>query len=95
MSETSSNKTIAKNTVMLYIRMLISMLVGLYTPRVVLRTLGVEDYGFYGVVGGVVSMMGFLNASNVGKQITRIGLKKSHRVLESENLPHGGAGAPK
>lgn len=62
----SSNKRIAKNTLMLYIRMLISMLVGLYTSRVVLQTLGVEDYGIYGVVGGVVSMMGFLNASMSG-----------------------------
>lgn len=66
MSEQSSNKRIAKNTVMLYIRMLLSMVVGLYTSRVVLQTLGVEDYGIYGVVGGVVSMMGFLNASMSG-----------------------------
>lgn len=62
----SSNKRIAKNTLMLYIRMLLSMLVGLYTSRVVLQTLGVEDYGIYGVVGGVVSMMGFLNSSMSG-----------------------------
>lgn len=63
---TSSNKRIAKNTIMLYIRMFISMVVGLYTSRVVLATLGVEDYGIYGVVGGVVAMMGFLNASMSG-----------------------------
>lgn len=62
----SNNKRIAKNTIMLYIRMLLSMVVGLYTSRVVLQTLGVEDYGIYGVVGGVVSMMGFLNASMSG-----------------------------
>ena len=62
----TSNKRIAKNTLMLYIRMFISMLVGLYTSRVVLATLGVEDYGIYGVVGGVVAMMGFLNASMSG-----------------------------
>lgn len=65
-AEQSSNKRIAKNTVMLYIRMLLSMLVGLYTSRVVLQTLGVEDYGIYGVVGGIVSMMGFLNSSMSG-----------------------------
>ena len=59
---TSNNKRIAKNTIMLYIRMFISMVVGLYTSRVVLATLGVEDYGIYGVVG----MMGFLNASMSG-----------------------------
>ena len=62
----TSNKRIAKNTLMLYIRMFISMVVGLYTSRVVLATLGVEDYGIYGVVGGVVGMMGFLNASMSG-----------------------------
>ena len=63
---TSNNKRIAKNTIMLYIRMFISMVVGLYTSRVVLATLGVEDYGIYGVVGGVGAMMGFLNASMSG-----------------------------
>ncbi len=51
---------------MLYIRMFLTMIVGLYTSRVVLATLGVEDYGIYGVVGGVVAMMGFLNASMSG-----------------------------
>lgn len=62
----SSNKRIAKNAIMLYIRMFLSMIVGLYTSRVVLNTLGVVDYGIYGVVGGVVSIMGFLNASMAG-----------------------------
>lgn len=62
----TSNKHIAKNALMLYIRMFLTMLVGLYTSRVVLATLGVEDYGIYGVVGGVVAMMGFLNASMSG-----------------------------
>ena len=54
MDQTSNNKRIAKNTMMLYIRMLLSMVVSLYTSRVVLEVLGVEDYGIYGVVGGVV-----------------------------------------
>lgn len=62
----SSNKRIAKNALMLYIRMLLSMVVSLYTSRVVLNTLGVEDYGIYGVVGGVVAIFGFLNASMSG-----------------------------
>lgn len=62
----SNNKRIAKNAFMLYIRMFLTMIVGLYTSRVVLATLGVEDYGIYGVVGGVVAMMGFLNASMSG-----------------------------
>lgn len=62
----SSNSRIAKNALMLYIRMFLTMIVGLYTSRVVLNTLGVEDYGIYGVVGGVVAMLGFLNASMSG-----------------------------
>ena len=63
---TENNKRIAKNTIMLYLRMFLTMVVGLYTSRVVLQTLGVEDYGIYGVVGGIVAMMGFLNASTSG-----------------------------
>lgn len=58
-----NNKRIAKNTLMLYARMLFSMLVSLYTSRVVLSTLGVENYGIYNVVGGVVAMMGILNGA--------------------------------
>ena len=58
-----SNKRIAKNTLLLYVRTLFIMLVSLYTSRVVLNTLGVEDYGVYNVVGGVVAMFGFINSS--------------------------------
>ena len=65
-SNESNNKRIAKNTVMLYIRMLLSIIVSLYTSRVVLNTLGVEDYGIYNVVGGVVAMFTFLNSSMSG-----------------------------
>lgn len=67
MSEIQSNsKRIAKNTIMLYVRMLLSIVVSLYTSRVVLQTLGVEDYGIYGVVGGVVAMFSFLNGAMSG-----------------------------
>lgn len=65
-TQQENTKRIAKNTLMLYVRMLFSMLVSLYTSRVVLQTLGVEDYGIYNVVGGVVAMLGFLNASMSG-----------------------------
>ncbi len=61
-SHAENNKRIAKNTLLLYVRMLFGMLVSLYTSRVVLNTLGVEDYGIYNVVGGVVAM--FLLVSN-------------------------------
>lgn len=58
-----NNKRIAKNTLLLYLRMLFMMAINLYTSRVVLNTLGVEDYGIYNVVGGVVTMFGFINSS--------------------------------
>lgn len=60
---TDNNKKIAKNTLLLYFRMLLMMFVTLFTSRVVLDKLGVTDYGIYNVVGGVVAMLGFLNSS--------------------------------
>lgn len=64
MSSTSeNNKRIAKNMVMLYVRMFFLMLIGLFTSRVILKTLGVTDFGIYNVVGGVVAMMGLLNGA--------------------------------
>lgn len=59
----SDNKRIAKNTMFLYFRMFLIMGVSLYTSRVILATLGVEDYGLYNVVGGVVTMFSFLSGS--------------------------------
>lgn len=56
----SNYKRIVKNTLMLYFRMLLTMGVSLYTVRVVLNVLGVEDYGIYNVVGGIVSLLVFL-----------------------------------
>lgn len=61
-----NKKRIAKNTLFLYLRSLLSLIVGLYTSRVVLNTLGVEDYGIYGLVGGCVAMFTFLNSSMAG-----------------------------
>lgn len=58
-----NNKRIAKNTLLLYFRMLFMMAVSLFTSRVVLNTLGVEDFGIYNVVGGVVGMFVFINNS--------------------------------
>ena len=59
----TSNKRIAKNTMMLYIRMVFVLVVNLYVSRVVLKALGVEDYGLFSVVGSVVTFLGFLNTS--------------------------------
>ena len=60
-STAENNKRIAKNTAMLYIRMLLIMAVTLYTSRVVLEVLGVEDFGIYNIVGGVVVLFSFIN----------------------------------
>lgn len=60
---TENNKRLAKNTVILFFRMLLTMLVSLYTSRVVLSTLGVEDFGIYNVVGGFVTLIGFLKSA--------------------------------
>ena len=57
------NSRIAKNTIMLYIRMLAVMAVSLYTSRVILQNLGVSDFGLYSVVGGVATMFIFLNGA--------------------------------
>lgn len=57
------NKRIARNTVYLYIRTLVSMIVSLYTSRKILEALGIEDFGIMSVVGGVISLMAFINGS--------------------------------
>lgn len=58
-----NNKRIAKNTLLLYFRMLFMMVVSLYTSRVILNALGVEDFGIYNVVGGVVAMFTVISGS--------------------------------
>ena len=77
-ANSENNKRIAKNTLFLYMRMLLIMGVTLYTSRVVLRVLGVEDFGIYNVVGGVVSIMSFFisSLSNVTQRYMNIGLGK-------------------
>ncbi len=62
----TNNKQILKNTGYLYVQQILVLLVSLYTVRVILNTLGIEDYGIYNVVGGVVSMFGFLQGMLVG-----------------------------
>jgi len=56
-----SNKLIIKNSIYLYIRLVVSMVAGVFTSRFVLMALGASDYGLYNVVGGVVSLMAFVN----------------------------------
>ena len=75
---TSNNKRIAKNTLMLYVRMFILMLVSLYTSRVVLNALGVEDFGINNVVAGFVAILAFFTSSlsNASQRYLSIGLGK-------------------
>lgn len=60
-----NNKRIAKNTLFLYVRMLLAIIVNLYTIRVIWQVLGVDNYGIYNVVGGIVMMFSFLNGAMV------------------------------
>lgn len=61
--EKTSNKTIAKNTLFLYFRMALVTVVGLYTSRIILRYLGVDDFGIYNIAGSVVALFGFLTGA--------------------------------
>lgn len=61
--EESSNKRIIKNSAMLFFRMLITMGISLYSSRIILENLGIEDYGTYNAVGSFVAMFGFINSS--------------------------------
>lgn len=63
MNNTINNKRIAKNTLLLYFRMLFIMAINLYTSRIVLKILGIEDFGIYNAVGGIVAMFGFLTSA--------------------------------
>ncbi|TGX82112.1 lipopolysaccharide biosynthesis protein [Palleniella muris] len=66
MNVSSDNKRLAKNTLILYMRMFLTMVVGFYTSRVVLNTLGIVDYGIYNVVGGIVGVLSMLNSAMAG-----------------------------
>ena len=61
--DTLNNKRIAKNAIVLYLRMILVMLVSLYTSRIILNTLGVNDFGIYNIVGGVVILFSILTNS--------------------------------
>ncbi|WP_311438389.1 lipopolysaccharide biosynthesis protein [Hallella colorans] len=58
-----NNKRVAKNTLLLYIRMGFILIINLYTSRVILKYLGVQDFGIYNVVGGITAMVGVLNSA--------------------------------
>lgn len=97
--EVGRSKRIAKNTMILYVQMLLGMLVGLYTSRVILNVLGVEDFGIYNVVGGVVVMFSVLNnsmSSSTSRYLTfelgKGNLKQLKKVFGSSLFIHLGMG---
>lgn len=59
----SSNKTIAQNTLFLYFRMMFTMVISLFTSRIILQKLGIDDYGIYQAVGGVVGFLSYINGA--------------------------------
>lgn len=74
----ADNKRIARNTILLYFRTILIMLVSIYTSRVVLKALGVEDYGIYNAVGGVIAMFSVISGalSNAISRYITFGLGK-------------------
>ena len=78
----NNNKRIAKNTLLLYVRMLFTMAVSLYTSRVILKTLGVVDYGIYNVIAGVVATLAFVKTtlSSAAQRFITIELGKGDMV---------------
>ena len=88
---------VAKNTLILYARMAITVFISLYSTRLVLAALGVSDFGLFNVVGGVISMLGFLNASMAAATQRFISfaqgagdLEKVKRIFNMSSLLHWG-----
>lgn len=83
-SSSSKTNIIARNTFFLYFRMLLMMFISLYTSRVILKTLGIEDYGVYNVVGGFIAMFGVVNgalSSSISRYLTfEIGRKDNIKL---------------
>ena len=77
-----TQNSIAKNTLFLYVRMLLSLTVSLYTARVVLDVLGVDDYGIYIAVGGIAGFMSFVNSAlgNASTRFIMFALGKDDRL---------------
>lgn len=78
----SNNKRIAKNTLLLYVRMLFMMVIGLYTSRVILDKLGEVDFGIYNVVGGFVTMFAVISGAmtSATQRFYRLKLEKVKKV---------------
>ena len=89
-----NNKRIAKNTIIVYIRIFVTMFVGLFTSRFVLQALGVSDYGLYNVVGGVIAMFTFISGSLASTTTRFVNYEmgktdgNTNRIFNVSNLLH-------
>lgn len=81
--EITSNRTIFKNTILLYFRLALVTIVGLYTSRVILQTLGVDDFGIYNVAGSAVALFAFLSGA-LGQSSSRYITVEIGRVKEND-----------
>ena len=91
MSDNSNNKRIAKNTMFLYVRMMVVMVVALFTSRIILNTLGATDYGIYNVVGGIVTIVGFLNSALGGSTSRFLTFALGEGIFEKQKKTFGAA----
>ena len=66
MQNKGDNKRILKNTLLLYVRMFITLSISLFTTRIIFQVLGINDLGIYNLVGGVISMLGILTSTMAG-----------------------------
>lgn len=84
--KSAENKRIAKNTAFLYVRMIVTLVVTLYTSRVVLYILGIEDFGIYSLVAGVVILFSFFNAAitNAIQRYVTMAIGKGDKVYEQK-----------
>lgn len=88
MSTQINSKRIAKNTLYMYLRMFVILAVTLYTARVVIRTLGIDDYGIYNIVGGVVVLFSFINISLrsaiqrfISYELGQSNIENTHKII--------------
>jgi O-antigen/teichoic acid export membrane protein len=81
----SQNKIIVVNSLLLYVRLIITTIVGIISARIVIRNLGAEDYGLYSVVGGVVVMMAFINTVMVSTTYRFIAFEMGRKCEEAIN----------
>src|SRR5574344_1994371 len=92
-----NNKRIARNTIILYVKLVINTFVGIFSTRYVLQALGAEAYGLYAVVGGIVAIMNFLNTTMISTsyrflavEYGKVGFGNINAIFNTLRLVHIG-----